>query len=112
VTTTLKVLGQLDSATPGAGADGNLYTVPALTQAVVSSVVVCNRSSAATFQIRVRVAGAAAADKQLIAKDVALAANTTMSFTLGLTLGAADVVTVQASTTGVSFSAFGQENVP
>ena len=83
--TSLKVLGQVNSNTPGANTDADLYTVPAATQTVVSSIVVCNRSTAATFQIRVRVAGAGSDNKQFIAKDMAIAANTTVAMTLGVT---------------------------
>lgn len=108
--TVLKVLGQVDSATAGANTDGDLYTVPAATSTVVSSIVVANRSTVATFIIKIRVAGAATNVKQQIASAVSLAANSTQVFTLGLTLAATDVITVQASTTSVTFQAFGQEN--
>jgi hypothetical protein len=72
--------------------------------------VVTNRSAAATYTIKIRVAGAASAVKQQIASAIALAANATDIFTIGATLGVGDVITVQASTTTVSFNAFGQEN--
>lgn len=103
-----KTLGQVN---PVAVTDTTLYTVPAATDTVVSSIVVCNQAvTSATFQVRIRIAGAVAAAPQLLAKDVTIAANSLVTLTLGITLAATDVITVQASTTTLSFSAFGQEN--
>ena len=53
--TTYKVLGQ---SNPSATTLTTLYTVPAATNAVVSSITVANlAATAATFRIAVRVAG-------------------------------------------------------
>jgi hypothetical protein len=106
----LKVLGQLDSATPGVNTDADLYTVPAATSTVVSTLSVANRGAAAHFTIKIRVAGAASATKQHLVSGIALTANETMFFTLGITLATTDVITVQADTTTVTFQAFGQES--
>jgi hypothetical protein len=57
--TSYKVLGQ---SNPAATTATTLYTVPAATQAVISTLVVCNQAStAATFRLAVRVGGAALA---------------------------------------------------
>lgn len=106
--TTYKVLGQ---AAPADTNNADLYTVPAATQAVVSTINVANvTASAATFSIYVRVAGAAAGNENAIAKDVTLAANSIYSATQGITLGATDVVTVQSGTAdALTFSMFGSE---
>lgn len=105
--TTYKVLGQ---SNPSATTATTLYTVPSVTQTVVSTVTVCNQAAtAATYRIAVRVAGAALAATQYVAYDVSLPANATDTLTLGLTLGAADIITVYASTATMSFSAFGSE---
>lgn len=106
--TTYKVLGQ---AAPADTNNADLYTVPAATQAVVSTINVANvTATAATFSIYVRVAGAAAGNGNAIAKDVTLAANSIYSATQGITLGATDVVTVQSGTAdAVTFSMFGSE---
>ena len=102
----IKVLGQ---AIPTAATLTALYTVPALTTTVSSSLVVCNQGLATTFRISVAVAGAADTPRQYLCYDVALAASETRVFTLGITLGAADVVRVQAGTSTVSFNLFGSE---
>ena len=105
--TNYKVLGQ---SNPAATTPVSLYTVPAATQTIVSTVVVTNQAATAgTYRIAVRVAGAALATSQYIAYDVSLPANASDTLTLGLTLGAADVVTVYASSATFSFSAFGSE---
>lgn len=104
---TRKVLGQLDV---GAAAEATLYTVPAATQAVVSTVIVCNRGAVATtFRIRIRVAGVATDVKQYIYYDVPIPGNDTFAATIGICLGAGDLLTVEAGTTDVSFGAFGVE---
>lgn len=102
----IKVLGQ---AIPAATTLTALYTVPALTSTVVSTITVCNQGVATTFRISVAVAGAADTPKQYLCFDVALAAAEVRAFTLGMTLGAADVVRVYAGTATVSFNAFGAE---
>lgn len=105
--TTYKVLGQV---LPSATTATTLYTVPASTQAVISTIVVANQAaSTATFRIAVRVAGATLEAKQYVAYDITVGASDSTALTLGLTLGAADVVTVYASTATVSFTAFGSE---
>jgi glucose-6-phosphate dehydrogenase assembly protein OpcA len=105
--TNYKVLGQ---SNPAATTATTLYTVPAGTQTIVSTVVVTNQAATAgTYRIAVRVAGAGLAASQYIAYDVSLPANASDTLTLGLTLGAADVVTVYASSATFSFSAFGSE---
>lgn len=105
--TNYKTLGQ---SNPSAATATSLYTVPALTQTIVSTVTVCNQSAtAATYRIAVRVAGAALAASQYIAFDVSLPGNASDTLTLGLTLGAADVITIYASSATMSFAAFGSE---
>lgn len=104
---TLKVLGQ---AAPSATTETDLYTVPSSTTASVSSVVVCNRSTAATFRISVSVDGAATANKDYLYYDVPIPANDTFVATIGVTLGDTDKIRVYASTANLSFSAFGAEN--
>jgi glucose-6-phosphate dehydrogenase assembly protein OpcA len=105
--TTYKVLGQ---SNPSATTATTLYTVPASTQTVVSTITVCNQAAtAATYRIAIRVAGAALAASQYIAYDVSLPANASDTLTLGITLNATDVVTVYASTATMSFAAFGSE---
>jgi len=109
-----KVLGQaVPAATTAAGASSNLttlYTSGTAAGAVVSSVVICNQStSAQTYRVSVRVAGAGDTPKQYLAYDVVLGSNATDTLTLGLTLANTDVISIAASSTSVSFNAYGSE---
>jgi hypothetical protein len=105
--TNYKVLGQ---SNPAATTATTLYTVPAATQAIVSTLTVTNQTATAgTYRIAVRVAGAALAAAQYLAFDVSLPGNATDTLTLGVTLGATDVITVYASAATFSFNAFGSE---
>lgn len=107
MTDTLKVLGQVN---PAATTLTTLYTVPAATTTTVSSVVVCNQAaSAGTFRISIQVAAAADNAKQYLYYDQSVGANDTFVATVGITLGATDVVKVYASSTSQSFSLFGVE---
>lgn len=89
-----KILGQVDLT------DTNLtdvYTVPASTESVISTIILANRTaSPTTFRIALRPDGNAISNSMYIAYDVPLAANDATTLTLGLTLNAADVVSVQA----------------
>jgi len=105
--TTYKVLGQ---SNPAATTATTLYTVPASTQAVVSTIVIANlTSSAATFRISIRPAGAAQTNAMYVAYDITVGASDSTALTLGITLGATDVITVYGSTANLSFTAFGSE---
>ncbi len=105
--TTYKVLGQV---APSATTNTTLETVPSATQAVVSTIAVCNRGgSSATYRIAVRPAGATLADLHYIAYDATVTANNSTFITVGVTLAATDVITVYASNANLSFSVFGSE---
>lgn len=106
-TTTYKILGQ---SAPAATTETALYTVPASTETIISSIVACNRgTAAATYRIYVAANGAAAANNQYLVYDATLLAKETVALTLGITLDAADVLRVYASTADCSFNAFGSE---
>ena len=105
--TVYKVLGQQN---PAATTATSLYTVPASTSTVVSTITVCNQaSSAATFRIAVRPAAAVLAAEHYIVYGATVAASDTTTLTLGLTLATTDVVTVYASSATLSFNAYGSE---
>lgn len=106
---TYKILGQVAGTT----AFSNVYTVPASTQTVVSSIIVTNRSSSNTnYRIGVLPAGAALANQYYIAYDSVIAGNDAIGLSLGITLGNTDVITVNASSNVLTFSVFGTEITP
>ena len=105
--TVYKVLGQ---SNPAATTNTTLYTVPASTSAVISTITICNQaSSAATYRIAVRPAGASIANQHYVVYGATVAASDTTALTLGLTLATTDVITVFASTATLSFNAYGSE---
>lgn len=105
--TAYKVLGQ---SAPAATTATTLYTVPAATETVVSSIVIANRAAtSATFRIAVRPDGATLANEHYIAYDVTVGGGDSTILTIGLTMNASDVVTVYASTANLSFSIYGSE---
>lgn len=107
--TVRKILGQNK---PAATTDATLYTVPAATDTVISSIVVSEVNGvAATFRICVDSAGGTTTvNSKSIAWNVAIPANGIVTLNLGITLPAAATVVIQASTANCTFTAFGQEN--
>ena len=102
-----KVLGQ---TAPSATTATGLYTVPSATEAVVSSVSICNRgASAGTFRIMVRPDGATLSNQHYFVYDATIPANDTIVMTVGLTLDATDVLEVYASSADMTFHAYGSE---
>lgn len=105
--TVYKVLGQ---SAPSATTDTDIYTVPAATSTVVSTIVVANRAnSPVAYRIAIRPAGTTIANQHYLAYDVAVGASDSTALTLGITLTNTDVVTVYSSTADLSFSIFGSE---
>lgn len=106
-TTTYKILGQ---SAPSATTSTDLYTVPAATETIVSSLVITNRAAtSATYRVSVSANGAALANEQYLVYDASIAANSTVALSLGITLDASDKVRVYASSANLSFNAFGTE---
>ena len=104
-----KVLAQLN---PLAATLTTLYTVPAATSAVVSSIVVANRSATATsFRLSIAVAGAVDNNIQYLYYDVPIDGNDTFVATIGATLATTDVIRAYATLATCSFSVFGIEIV-
>lgn len=106
-TTTYKILGQ---SAPSATTSTDLYTVPASTETIVSSLVVTNRAAtSATYRLSVSANGAALANEQYLVYDTTINGNDTVALSLGITLDATDKVRVYASSANLSFNAFGTE---
>ena len=106
--TIYKVLGQ---SAPSATVATTLYTVPAGTDSIVSSINVVNThaSTADTIRIAIRPAGATLANQHYIVFGLSLAAGSTFTYTAGITIDTTDVITVYSTTGTSSFSAFGSE---
>lgn len=102
-----KVLGQ---SAPSAATSTTVYTCPASTQTIVSSIVVCNRSSTATaFRVSVDVNGAGDTDADYLAYDMPIGGNESIALGHGVTIDASDLIRVYATLATLTFSVFGQE---
>ena len=104
--TTYKVLGQLAPASTS----GDLYTVPSATEAVISTINVVNTGTTnSTISIAIRKNGASIATDQYIIYGLILNPKVILAYTSGLTMDAADVITVISTNNDCAFSAFGSE---
>lgn len=104
--TTYKILGQVN---PAANTNATLYTCPALTSTVISTIAICNQGNTASFRISVNNNGAAISSNAYIVYDNYVNQFDSVFLTLGITVDASDMVNVYASTANVSFNAFGSE---
>ena len=108
-TTTYKVLGQTMAS--GSGAYSTLYN-PSGASAVVSTIAVSNQSaSVATYNIAIAASASSptAPDASLLAAGVSIPANTTITYTIGITLESGKYIRVSASSTSIGFQAYGSE---
>lgn len=94
---------------PAATIESTLYAVPSnATTAVVSSVVVCNRSASETrFRLSCSFNGTATQQKDFLYYDVPIPGNNTFVATVGLTPQPRDVFRVYSLNGSVSFSIWG-----
>lgn len=105
---TYKILGQV---APAANTANTVYTVPAATSTVVSTISICNQDNAArTYRIAVVKSGESLAAKHYIAYESTVPALDSIALRLGISMGANDSVSVFANNTAnMSFSVFGSE---
>ena len=93
--------------TASTGTYATLYTTPASTEAVISSLVITNQpSSDVTVRIGLdTTAGTPGSDEWLV-YDAVIAGNDTIALTLGVTLDAEKYIRVSSSANTCNFSAF------
>ena len=97
-------------ANPAAATPADLYTVTASKQAVISTLAVCEHNDVATrYRVLIRPAGASAADVHRLVYDAPVAGLDTVFLTVGIALATTDVITVEAATGDVTFTAFVNE---
>lgn len=103
---TYKILGQV---APSITTDTDLYTVPAGTQAVCSTLTVCNRGGSTTFYVMVVPSGDTVSDENYLIYNVGINASDTLFFTIGITLNTGDKIVVNSSSSTLTFNLFGTE---
>ena len=109
--TTYKILGQANPTSGSGSTEANLYTVGSnKLGAVVSTITVCNTgNNAATYSIAVRQGGQTLTTKQYLTYNASIASGVTTTYTIGVTLGANDIIGVYTASTALAFQAFGSE---
>lgn len=104
------ILGQRN---PSANVLTTLYTVPTSNSAILSSIVVANLDESSTngaaFRIAANSSGVATGNANYLAYSVNVPGRDTVTLTLGVTLNAGSIVSVNANSSLLSFSAFGTE---
>ncbi len=104
---TYKILGQVS---PLATTETDLYTVPASTSTVCSSLSICNRGGTqTTFRVSISQAGASTTNKDYLYYDVTLAGNDTFIATIGVTLATTDKIRVYSGNSSLAFQVWGTE---
>jgi len=101
---------QLFAAAPAATTLTTLYTAPAGTQVIMSTLGLCNRSATpTTVRLSHAAAGAADAVAQYFMYDVPLAANQAVMVTVGICLSPTDVLRAYVGAATVSLQGWGEE---
>lgn len=108
---TYKRLGALDTGASGIATPETLYTCPAATSAVISTISVCNRdSAAATYRVCISTT-TSFEDSGYIVYSASVPGNDSIFLTLGITLDATNkYLLVSGSTSTLSITASGVEN--
>jgi hypothetical protein len=96
--------------TASTGTYATLYTTPAATEAVISSIVICNQGTG-SIQVRIGLddtAGTPGASEWLV-YDISVAGNDTIALTLGVTMPEQKFLRVSSSLDTCNFTAFVSE---
>jgi hypothetical protein len=96
--------------TAGTGSYATLYATPAATQAVISTIVICNTAgTTATYRIGLDTAAGTPGASEWLVYDSVVAGNDSICLTLGVCLDASKFIRVSSSANTVAFSAFVSE---
>ena len=107
---TYKRLGAIN---PSANTQTNVYVVPTSTEAVVSTITVCNQSASnASFSIAMMNSSefnSSAPAATFLIRGAVVPAADTLVLTMGLTANAGAVFAANTNIANISFAAFGSE---
>ena len=93
--------------TSSTGTYATLYTTPADTEAVISSLLVTNQSSnAVTVRIGMDTTAGTPGNSEFLVYDAAIAGNDMVALTLGITMPAENFIRVASSASTCNFTAF------
>jgi hypothetical protein len=93
--------------TSAVGTFATLYTTPAATQAVISTIVVTNQASSdVTVRIGMDDTAGTPGASEFLVYDAVIAGNDTVALTIGVTMAAEKFIRVSSSADTCNFSAF------
>ena len=96
--------------TASTGTYATLYTTPASTEAVISSIVICNTAAmGATYRIGLDTTAGTPGASEWLMYDATAPANDSIILTFGACLDAGKYIRVSSSANTVTFSAFVSE---
>lgn len=104
---------RLGAINPSANTQTNVYVVPAATEAVVSTITVCNQAATnASFSLIMMPASAFASPAgaaHFLVRGAVVPAADTLVLTIGLTANTGSVIAANTNSANISFAAFGSE---
>lgn len=96
--------------TASVGTFATLYNTASATEAVVSSLVICNQATSdVTVRIGLDTAAGTPGASEFLVYDAVVAGNDTIALTLGVTLPASNYIRVASSASTCNFTAFVSE---
>jgi hypothetical protein len=103
-------LKKLGSSSPAANVETDLYVIPNGTQAVISSIFVCNRgNTVALFNISHTVGGGPTQNSDYLYFQLEISPYDTFVVTAGITAFGNDVIRVESNSSNLSFNIYGEE---
>ena len=104
---------RLGAIAPSANTQTNVYVVPAATEAVISTITICNQTASnASYSLIVMPTGSFASPSSnvnFIVRGATVPAADSIILTLGLTANAGTVIAANTNFANVSFAIFGSE---
>ena len=93
--------------TAGLTTYATLYNTSPTTSAILSTMVICNRSSVdKKFRIAITSSAITPENQEFIAYDTTVAGEDSTFITIGVTLGTSDYIRVSSTDSNLSFTAF------
>lgn len=104
---------RLGAIYPSANTQTNVYVVPAATEAVISSISICNQGATnASYSLIVMPSSAFSSNSSpahYVIRGAVVPAADTIILTVGLTANAGSIIAANTNSGEVSFGAFGSE---
>ncbi len=105
-----KILGQ---QSPSANILTTLYIVPSSNSAIISSITIANldenAANGAAFRLSANTSGIPVSNANYLSYGVNVPGRDAITLTLGITLNAGSIISVNANSSLLAFSAFGTE---